>query len=202
MDQALLILEREARYKAEEPDARRACSSTSSRPCRGTGSATARASRRWPPTRSTTRTGATTSSPLRARLGDVDFADLIYVRSAYFVTERRRLQPRLPAQVPDPLRREGGQDRPRQPGPRPALPVLGPAAPARLSRGPPPPPPRRGRGPHRPARTARHAAREPHQGRSRARSTATSTSRQFTVKPEDTAGPPAGWGIHSSIDGT
>lgn len=30
---------------------------------------------------------------LRDRLGDVDFADLIYVRSAYFVAERRRLDP-------------------------------------------------------------------------------------------------------------
>jgi hypothetical protein len=30
---------------------------------------------------------------LGARLGDVDFADLIYVRSAYFVTERRRNNP-------------------------------------------------------------------------------------------------------------
>ena len=30
---------------------------------------------------------------LRARLGDVDFADLIYVRSAYLVTEQRRRNP-------------------------------------------------------------------------------------------------------------
>ncbi|MBX6315243.1 MAG: hypothetical protein IRY99_20380, partial [Isosphaeraceae bacterium] len=30
---------------------------------------------------------------LRARLGDVDFADLIYARSAYLVTERRRRDP-------------------------------------------------------------------------------------------------------------
>lgn len=30
---------------------------------------------------------------LRARLGDVDFADLIFVRSAYLVAERRRTQP-------------------------------------------------------------------------------------------------------------
>ena len=30
---------------------------------------------------------------LRARIGDVDFADLIYVRSSFFVTERRRLHP-------------------------------------------------------------------------------------------------------------
>lgn len=30
---------------------------------------------------------------LRSKLGDVDFADLIYVRSAFFVNERRRLDP-------------------------------------------------------------------------------------------------------------
>ena len=30
---------------------------------------------------------------LRSKLGDVDFADLIYVRSAFFVAERRRLDP-------------------------------------------------------------------------------------------------------------
>lgn len=30
---------------------------------------------------------------LQTRLGDVDFADLIFVRSAYFVNERRRLKP-------------------------------------------------------------------------------------------------------------
>ena len=107
-------------------------------------------------------------------------------------------RPRVRAQVPDPLRREGGQDRPRQPGPRPALPVLGPPAPARLPRGPPPPPSRRGRGAHRRcsnsgSRSSRTASRA-----SRARSTTRSTSSQFTVKPEDTAGPPAGWGIRSA----
>ena len=198
MDQALLILEREASYKADGPEPPPACSSTSSRPSRGTGSATARGSRRWPPTRSTTRTGATTSSPAplparrrRFRRPDLRPLGLLRHRAA-------AAQPRLPAQVPGPLRREGGEDRPRQPGPRPALPLLGPPAPARLPRGPPPPPPRRGRGPHRPARTAGHAPREPHQGRSRARSTTTSTSSQFAVKPEDTAGPPSGWGIHSA----
>ncbi len=142
-----------------------ACSSTSSRPSRGTGSAT--------------RTGlrAMADDPffdedwrdyilaLGARLGDVDFADLIYVRSAYFVAERRRKAPEFVPKYPHPLRREGGEDRPRQPRPRPALPLLGPAAPARLPRGPPPQAARRGRGADRPARTAGRAAREPPQGR-------------------------------------
>ena len=37
---------------------------------------------------------------LRARLGDVDFADLIYVRSSYFVSERRRLNPEYVPKFP------------------------------------------------------------------------------------------------------
>jgi len=37
---------------------------------------------------------------LRARIGDVDFADLIYVRSAFFVVERRRLHPDFQPKFP------------------------------------------------------------------------------------------------------
>ncbi len=37
---------------------------------------------------------------LRARLGDVDFADLIYVRSEQFATERRRLNPDFTPKFP------------------------------------------------------------------------------------------------------
>ncbi len=37
---------------------------------------------------------------LRTRLGDVDFADLIYVRSAQFTNERRRLNPDFVAKFP------------------------------------------------------------------------------------------------------
>ena len=92
VDQALLILEREAKYRADGP-------STAglfvyqfealSRNRLGYGSGLE----------------AIAGDPaydddwreyihqLRARLGDVDFADLIFVRSAYLVTERRRTQP-------------------------------------------------------------------------------------------------------------
>jgi hypothetical protein len=37
---------------------------------------------------------------LRARLGDVDFADLIFVRSAHFVKERQRLNPEFTPKFP------------------------------------------------------------------------------------------------------
>ena len=37
---------------------------------------------------------------LQTRLGDVDFADLIFVRSAYFVNERRRLKPDFQPKYP------------------------------------------------------------------------------------------------------
>ncbi len=37
---------------------------------------------------------------LQTRLGDVDFADLIFVRSAYFVDERRRLKPDFQPKYP------------------------------------------------------------------------------------------------------
>ena len=41
---------------------------------------------------------------LRTRLGDVDFADLIFVRSVYFVQRAAEAQPRIRAQVSRPLR--------------------------------------------------------------------------------------------------
>lgn len=99
MDQALLVLEREARYRAGEPTPAglfvyqfEAVSRNRLGYSRGL--------------------EAIAADPfydepwhdyillLNARLGDVDFADLIYSRSAYHVTERRRrdpdYQPRFP----------------------------------------------------------------------------------------------------------
>ena len=61
MDSALLVLQREAEHKASQPRGR-ACSSTNSRCCRATASATTTASRRWRPTRSTTATGPPSSA--------------------------------------------------------------------------------------------------------------------------------------------
>ncbi len=69
---------------------------------------------------------------LRARLGDVDFADLIYVRSEQYVDGAPAAQPRLQPQVPDPFRRKRRQDRSRQPRARSDVPLRGLAAPAWL----------------------------------------------------------------------
>ena len=103
-------------------------------------------------------------------------------------------EPRLRPQVPDPLRREGRQDRPRQPGPRPDVPVLGPAAPARLPRGPPAPPARRARGPRRCCSSRRSPSSKTASRPPRARSSQDVDLAQVLVKPEDTAGPPEGMG--------
>lgn len=92
MEQALLILEREARYRAEAPTPAGLFVyqfEALSRNRLGYGKGL----------------DAMSADPLydadwrhyiatlRSRLGDVDFADLIFVRSAWFVTERRRRDP-------------------------------------------------------------------------------------------------------------
>ena len=92
MDQALLILERESRYKSENPSPAGLFVfqfEALARNRLGYGAGLA----------------AMAGDPfygedwrdyiltLRARLGDVDFADLIFVRSAFFVRERRRAAP-------------------------------------------------------------------------------------------------------------
>ena len=92
MDQALLILEREARYRAEGPTPAGLFVyqfEAISRNRLGYNSGLQ----------------AIAGDPaydedwrdyivlLRSRLGDVDFADLIYVRSSYLVTEQRRVRP-------------------------------------------------------------------------------------------------------------
>ena len=93
MDQGLLILEREAKLPGRRAPRPPACSSTSSRPSPGTAWATARGSTPSPTTRPTDEDWRDYIIQLRARLGDVDFADLIYIRSSYHVTERRRTHP-------------------------------------------------------------------------------------------------------------
>ena len=92
MDQALLVLEREAKFKADGP----------TRPGLFVYQFEALSRNRLGYTKGL---DALAADPfydedwreyvrqLAARLGDVDFADLIYVRSAYFVSERRRTNP-------------------------------------------------------------------------------------------------------------
>ncbi|MGE3820425.1 MAG: hypothetical protein AB7I30_13505 [Isosphaeraceae bacterium] len=99
MDQALLILEREARYKAQDP----------SLPGLFVYQFEALSRNRLGYTKGLE---AMAADPfytedwrdyiftLQTRLGDVDFADLIYVRSAYFVTERRRTNPEFQPKFP------------------------------------------------------------------------------------------------------
>ncbi len=99
MDQALLVLEREARYKSENP----------SLPGLFVFQFEAIARNRLGYTQGL---AAMAADPLytedwvdyiltlRARLGDVDFADLIFVRSEYFVTERRRTNPEFAPKFP------------------------------------------------------------------------------------------------------
>jgi hypothetical protein len=91
-DQALLILHREAKYRADEPTTAglfvyqfEAISRNRLGYNRGL-EAMADDPFYTPDWSDYIRT-------LRARLGDVDFADLIYVRSQYFVQARRRLDP-------------------------------------------------------------------------------------------------------------
>jgi hypothetical protein len=99
MDQALLVLEREARFKAENP----------SLPALFVYQFEALSRNRLGYTRGL---AAMAADPfytedwqdyiltLRSRLGDVDFADLIFVRSEYFIKERTRLNPEFVPKFP------------------------------------------------------------------------------------------------------
>lgn len=92
MEQALLVLEREARFKADSPPL----------PALFVFQFEALSRNRLGYTRGLAAMAADPSYSedwrdyiltLRSRLGDVDFADLIFVRSDYFVQERKRLNP-------------------------------------------------------------------------------------------------------------
>jgi hypothetical protein len=99
MDQALLVLEREAKFKGEGP----------SLPALFVYQFEALSRNRLGYTRGL---AAMAADPLytegwhdyiltlRARLGDVDFADLIYVRSEQYAIERRRLNPDFTLKFP------------------------------------------------------------------------------------------------------
>jgi hypothetical protein len=99
MEQALLVLEREAKFKAENP----------SLPALFVFQFEALSRNRLGYTKGL---AAMAGDPfytedwqdyiltLRSRLGDVDFADLIFVRSEYFVSERRKLNPEFIPKFP------------------------------------------------------------------------------------------------------
>jgi hypothetical protein len=194
MDQALLILEREARYKAE-------------------GSTTPGLFVYQFEVLSRNRLGygkgleAMAGDPfydedwrdymyvLRSRLGDVDFADLIFVRSSYFVTERRRLNPEFQPKYPVLFGEKEGKIARANRGRDPLY--LFSALQRQLGY---PKVPR----PRRPDEAeARIALLEQRvtllENRIRALESEAPDEVDFSkvlVKPEDTAGPPAGWGVH------
>jgi hypothetical protein len=99
MDQALLVLEREAKFKADNP----------SPPALFVFQFEALSRNRLGYTRGL---AAMAADPfytedwqdyiltLRTRLGDVDFADLVFVRSEYFVNERKKTNPEFVPKFP------------------------------------------------------------------------------------------------------
>ncbi|MBY0398031.1 MAG: hypothetical protein K2X91_16405 [Thermoleophilia bacterium] len=195
MDQALLILEREARYRSQAPSLPglfvyqfEALSRNRLGYAKGLEAMAADPfyTEDWRDYIYT----------LQSRLGDVDFADLIYVRSSYFVSERRRLnadyQPKFPALFGEKEGKIARANRGRDPL------YLFSALQRQLGY---PEVPR----PKRPDEAeARIQLLEQKVTTLENRIKALENDvaggdvdlTQFRVKPEDTAGPPAGWGAH------
>ena len=193
MDQALLILEREARYRAESPTPAGLFVyqfEALSRNRLGYGKGL----------------DAIAHDPaydedwrdyiiqLRARLGDVDFADLIYIRSSYHVTERRRTHPDYIPKFPTLFGEKEGKIARANRGRDPLY--LFSALQRQLGY---PEVPR----PRRPDEAeARITLLEQRvallENRIKATEAAVSNDinlAEFQVKPEDTAGAPSGWGM-------
>ncbi len=130
---------------------------------------------------------------LRSRIGDVDFADLIFVRSAFFVVERRRLTPDYVPKYPTLFGEKEGKIARANRGRDPLY--LFSALQRQLNY---PEVPR----PKRPDEAeARIALLEQRVVMLENRLKAVENEgpndvdiSQFAVKPEDTAGPPTGWG--------
>ena len=193
MDQALLVLEREARYKADGPTLPGLFVyqfEALSRNRLGYGKGLE----------------AMADDPfygedwrdyillLRARLGDVDFADLIFVRSEYYVTERRRVSAEFTPKFPILFGEKEGKIARANRGRDPLY--LFSALQRQLGY---PEVPR----PRRPDEAeARIALLEQRvtllENRLKAAESEIHNDfdlSQFAVKPEDTAGPPSGWGV-------
>jgi hypothetical protein len=132
---------------------------------------------------------------LRARLGDVDFADLIYVRSTYYVTDRRRRDPDFTPKFPILFGEKEGKIARANRGRDPLY--LFAALQRQLGY---PEVPR----PHRPdAADARLTLLEQRVAQLENRLKLAEMEMggglnvaDLVVKPEDTAGPPPGWGVH------
>jgi hypothetical protein len=192
MDQALLILEREAKYRADDPTPAGLFVyqfEALSRNRLGYGKGL----------------DAIANDPaydedwrdyiiqLRARLGDVDFADLIYIRSAYHVTERRRTHPDYMPKFPTLFGEKEGKIARANRGRDPLY--LFSALQRQLGY---PEVPRPRRPDEAEARIALLEQRVTQlENRLKATEAAVNNDvdlNQFKVNPEDTAGPPAGWG--------
>ena len=136
---------------------------------------------------------------LQARLGDVDFADLIYVRSSYLVTERRRTNPAYQPKYPTLFGEKEGKIARANRGRDPLY--LFSALQRQLGY---PEVPRPKRPDEAEARITllemRVAMLENRLKATEAAATGESPAaaafdlKQVLVKPEDTAGPPSGWG--------
>jgi hypothetical protein len=198
MEQALLILEREAKYKADGP----------SLPGLFVFQFEALSRNRLGYNRGLDAMAADPFYPedwqdyivtLRARLGDVDFADLIYVRSAYFVAERKRQNPDFVPKFPALFGEKEGKIARANRGRDPLY--LFSALQRQLGY---PEVPR----PRRPDEAeARIALLEQRvvQLENRLKTMEGEIQgdidlSQLTVRPEDTAGPPSGWGARPAED--
>ncbi len=134
---------------------------------------------------------------LRARLGDVDFADLIFVRSSYLVTERRRTHPDFVPKHPPLFGEKEGKIARANRGRDPLY--LFSALQRQLGY---PEVPRLKRPDEAEARIAlleqRVAILENRLKAAESAGTGDAPAafdlKQVMVKPEDTAGPPSGWG--------
>ena len=196
IDQALLILEREAKYRAEGPTTPGLFVfqfETLSRNRLGYGAGLE----------------AIAGDPaydddwqeyihqLRARLGDVDFADLIFVRSAYLVTERRRTHPEYVPKYPILFGEKEGKIARANRGRDPLY--LFSALQRQLGY---PEVPRLKRPDEAEARIALLELRVTQlENRLKATEAVVQNAddpaidlKQLMIKPEDTAGPPSGWG--------
>jgi hypothetical protein len=195
MEQALLILEREAKYKADGP----------SLPGLFVFQFEAVSRNRLGYNRGLdamagdpfyTEDWRDYIATLRARLGDVDFADLIYVRSGYFVTERRRQNPGFVPKYPALFGEKEGKIARANRGRDPLY--LFSALQRQLNY---PEVPRPRRPDEAEARIALLELRVTQlENRIKAMESEAQGDvdlSQFRVKPEDTAGPPAGWGTPS-----
>ncbi len=193
MELALLVLEREAKYKADSPSLPglfvfqfEALSRNRLGYNKGLGAMAA--DPHYP------EDWRDYISTLRARIGDVDFADLIFVRSAFFVTERRRTLPDYVPKFPTLFGEKEGKIARANRGRDPLY--LFSALQRHLNYPEVPRPRRPDEGEGRIALLEQRVVTLENRLKSMENEINNDVDlSQFAVKPEDTAGPPSGWGL-------